>query len=450
MGSVGNVNRSRDMVEWMCYQPLSILWSGLCILHQILQSLNTASNAAQSSPTAIHNENTAMAVTGVEVGSLLSVHAAIVASGTKLLFPVPAGLHHLAVRHGARTAESCAAKRNNRNRHHVLTVEPRLNVTDEGGRLSDVAVASGKRITLAKMAFVPGAAAHAGAIQKYARHVEAYEEQTSDWNQSGVRYAARRSSQRHARTSIAARLNALLKVAGAHWTSVLAIPIGSCASIVAKRTRPRRVTAIRSVVESMPMRGVRRTPYSGHCQQQRRSCAGAKCAAIQLHLAQRKHADRKSASGRVTWRLPQPDRQETGSREHAKSAESCLCQSTATSGVTFILTNVYASTVSESARRQGAQGKRLARLNALIHMQYSAVMDGAASYVDAVHQSGCEEQPMTERQSWITSCRWHMAESTAMPTLNACAVSVIRQRVQALQDSCRCCDGEGGARVWAC
>ena len=48
MGSVENVNRSRDMVEWMCYQPSTILRSGLCILHQNPQTLNTANGAARS------------------------------------------------------------------------------------------------------------------------------------------------------------------------------------------------------------------------------------------------------------------------------------------------------------------------------------------------------------------------------------------------------------------
>jgi len=48
VGSVENVNRSRDMVEWMCYQPSTILRSGLCILHQNLQTLNTANGAARS------------------------------------------------------------------------------------------------------------------------------------------------------------------------------------------------------------------------------------------------------------------------------------------------------------------------------------------------------------------------------------------------------------------
>lgn len=41
------VSRSRDMVEWMCDKPSTILWSGLCILHQNPRTLNTASNAAR-------------------------------------------------------------------------------------------------------------------------------------------------------------------------------------------------------------------------------------------------------------------------------------------------------------------------------------------------------------------------------------------------------------------
>lgn len=41
------VSRSRDMVEWMCYQPLPNSRSGICILHQNPRTLNTASNAAR-------------------------------------------------------------------------------------------------------------------------------------------------------------------------------------------------------------------------------------------------------------------------------------------------------------------------------------------------------------------------------------------------------------------
>ena len=444
MGSVGNVNRSRDMVEWMCYQPLSILRSGLCILHQNPRLLNTASNAAQSSPTAIHNGNTAMAATGVEAGSLLNGHAAIAESNTKLLFPVLAGLHRQTVRHGARTAESCATKSSNRNRHHVLTAAHRLSVTGAGGRPPGVAVASGRRITLARMAFVPGATAHASAIQKYVRHVEAYEERTSGWNQSGVRYAAKRSSRRHAKISIAARPNAPLKGEGAPMISVLVIRTDMCVCIVARRTRPRLRTAIRSAVENMPMRGVRRTRYLGRCQQQRQSDDGARCAAIQLHQATQRRADRKSASGLGTWRLRQPDRKGTGGREHAKSAASCLCRSMETSDAIFIQTNASTSTGSELVRRQGAHGKRPAPSKALIHSLSSGETDGAVSCVGAAHRSDCEARLTTERRSLTTLFRWHMAERTAMQIRSAFVASAIKRREPALPVSYHWCDGEGG------
>lgn len=343
----GNSYRSRDMVKWMCHQPSTILWSGICILpHQTPKLLNTASDAGRPLSKAMPSASIAHHAKRCVGGRWQIASVQNVAQIIRSLRPMPS---MSSSRRNLVNAPRVAPKAENVSQRqlsgkNVPNVAKCSRPELVGRKRIYVASARTKRIQERRMGSAADAVAHAGPIPSYARNATTLPEQEKHSNLRNAPYVVENFNQRAASINIVDAKNVARLDGRERQTSGLDIPIGTCVDIVVRHTRPKLKIEIRSVGGNMQKHGGKKILYLGHCQQQRQSSACVWCAVILLRRHGRRHAALMSASVRDISKMRQLDRHEIEGREHARNAAKFLYLNMVTCENYSTLKNVPANT----------------------------------------------------------------------------------------------------------